>query len=80
MPGSGLTRDTILPPIKKVRSAAPPGSPVPVRMAVPTAVAATAPGPVRARRAQANRAMAALTRKLAGAAPGWRGDVKGLIG
>ena len=52
MPGSGLTRDTILPPIKKVRSAAPPGSPVPVRMAVPTAVAATAPGPVRARRAQ----------------------------
>jgi len=78
--GSGLTRDTILLPIKKVRSAAPPGSPVPIRMALPIAVAARTPIPVRARRPKASKAMVALTRKLAGAEREPRGGVKGLIG
>jgi len=63
-----------------VRSAAPPGSPGPMRMALPMAVAAKAPNPVRAWKPKAIKAMAALTRKLAGTESEPRGDVKGLIG
>jgi hypothetical protein len=51
-----------------------------MRMALPIAVAARAPSPVRARKPKASKAMAALARKLAGAERGPRGDVKGLIG
>jgi len=66
--------------MKKVRSTAPPGNPVPTRMAVPIAVAAKAPSPVRAWKPKASRAMPALTRKLAGTESERRGDVKGFIG
>jgi hypothetical protein len=65
---------------KEGEERSPAGSPVPIRMALPIAVAARAPSPVRARRPKASKAMAALTRKLAGAESGPRGDVKGLIG
>jgi hypothetical protein len=51
-----------------------------MRMALPIAVAARAPSPVRARKPKASKAMAALTRKLAGTEREPRGDVKGLIG
>jgi hypothetical protein len=49
-------------------------------MAQPVAVAARAPNPVRAWKPKASKAMAALTRKLAGTESEPRGDVKGLIG
>jgi len=51
-----------------------------MRMALPIAVAARTPIPVRARRPKASKAMVALTRKLAGAEREPRGGVKGLIG